>query len=225
MSIGLWLLSPLGALLELCVVIAILRRRYYRRFPIVLALSLFGVVWLIVLSVAVNPRHLALSSRTYAVLYWMGDLVTHGLILSLVLTLIGQAIEGTRSAGRTMLLLAGAVIVFGFGSLAVLRSQPAWETALSRNMSFCEEVLNFILWIALIRSRRRDGLLFMVSAGIGLQVTGEVIGHTIRMYTGFSRFIVLPDILVVVSEILCLVIWIYAFWTAPPAGSEQVSQA
>jgi hypothetical protein len=50
-------------------------------------------------------------------------------------------------------------------------------------------------------------------------VTGEVIGHTIRIYAAFSRFLWLPDILVVVSEMLCLLIWIYAFWTAPPAGS------
>lgn len=218
MTIGFWLLSAAGFLLELLVVVAVLRSRQYRRYSLILILSLFGLVAEIILTLVLRYR--GATSPSYGVIYWSEDLLNHGLILILLLTLIAQAAGSSRSADRFMLLLALAVVAFGLGSFAILHNDTAWQTALSRNLSFCEEVLNFVLWTALIRSRLRDTLLFLVSAGIGLQVTGEVIGHTIRIYTGASRFVWLPDILVVASEMLCLLIWIYAFWHAPrPAPS------
>ena len=48
-----------------------------------------------------------------------------------------------------------------------------WIFPLSRNLSFIEEVLNFVLWTVLIRNRSRDVVLLLVSAGLGIQVTGR----------------------------------------------------
>jgi len=83
-------------------------------------------------------------------------------------------------------------------------------TPVSRNLSFCEQILNFMLWTALIRNRDYDRLLVFISAGIGIQVTGEVIGHTIRTFTRMRTMIWLPDTLLMVSEIVCLLTWAWA---------------
>jgi hypothetical protein len=123
--------------------------------------------------------------------------------------------------GRVMV-LAGVVVVFGFGSLGYYYepSTLRWMTPLSRNLSFCEAILNFILWTALIRNRTRDTLLLMISVGIGLQVTGEVIGNTLIPYFA-SSVVWLPKLLVVGSEMLCLVIWFYAFWKTSAVPAKQ----
>jgi len=214
MPIGFWLLSAASFLLEVGVLVSILRSRLYRSYPIILAISVFGVAGVLLFTVALH--YWRTDSLSYGVFYWTTDFLNHALILLLVISLIGRALD--PPAGKAVLVLTLFVFAWGLGWLAVLRNEPAWETALTVRLSFCEEILNFILWIALIRSRRRDTILFLVTAGIGLQVTGEVIGHTIRIYAG-RRFLWLPDILVVVAEMLCLLIWNYAFWTAPAAES------
>jgi len=216
MPIGFWLLSAASFVLELGVVVSLLRSRQYRFYPFILAISLFGVIGELLLTLGLY--HTGPNSRAYALMYWVTDLLTHALILLIVISLIGRALEPSKTAGKAILVLTVVVFAWGLGWLAVLRSQPAWETALTVRLSFCEEILNFILWMTLIRRRNRDVLLFLVTAGIGLQVTGEVIGHTIRIYAG-PRFLWLPDILVVVSEMACLLIWNYGFWMAPKAAS------
>jgi hypothetical protein len=211
MSIGLWLLSAFGFFLELLVVVAILRGRHYRRFYLVLALSAFYAL-VTVSSIAVINIY-GYDSRIYGLLYWTEDIITHGLILFLILSLIADAARVAGHKGTYVLVLAGGAMAFALGSVAVLYQSGSllWMISLTRNLSFCEAILNLFLWAALIQSRRRDMLLLMVSAGIGLQVTGEVIGNTFRHQFASSRFVWLPDLLVVGSEMLSLVIWLYAF--------------
>src|ERR1700736_1530076 len=88
------------------------------------------------------------------------------------------------------------------------RHVSRWMTSVSRNLSFCEEILNLILWALLIQRRESDYLLLMVSAGTGVQGTGEAIGHTLRLYAHHGSPIWAPNLLVYLAEILCLGIWI-----------------
>lgn len=223
MSIGLWLLSILSVALEGSVVAAIIRSRQVRRFPLVLAVCVWGMIT-VVLSTAVI-RAAGYDSRGYASFYYATDLVVHGLIIALVLSLIEQSIPDPRSATRVVTALALGVVIFGLGSLWAyyIPGPRVWVINLSRNLSFCEEVLNFILWGALIRNRGRDMTLLFVSAGIGLQVTGEVIGNTLRVFLRSSSLMWLPTLLVVGSEMICLVIWFYAFWNYPAQGEKRNS--
>jgi len=224
MPIGLWLLSSVSFCLEAAVAIGIIRSRQHRRFAVLLALSIFGMFG--VVSSALVIVELGVASPTYSVLYSAYDIITHGLIIVLILSLIEQTTTAPRGS-RFMGWLAAAVVMGGFGFMAVSLLYHVgivqWTTPVSRDLSFCEEILNFVLWGALIRSRRRDPLLLLVTAGIGLQVTGEVIGHTIRLYAR-EELLWLPDLIVLGSEMLCGLIWNYAFWTAPVAaraGSEK----
>src|SRR6267378_6448374 len=96
-----------------------------------------------------------------------------------------------------------AVAGVALGSILAFRDPRinVWMTPVSRNLSFCEQILNFMLWTALIRNRDYDRLLVFISAGIGIQVTEEVIGHIMRTFTPMRTMIWLPDTLLMVSEI------------------------
>src|SRR6267378_2494827 len=120
-----------------------------------------------------------------------------------------------------------AVAGVALGSILAFRDPriTVWMTPVSRNLSFCEEILNFMLWTALIRNRDYDRLLLFISAGIGIQVTGEVIGHTIRTFMWTGTMLWLPDTLVTVSEIICLLTWVWAFYSTERGIRAKASTA
>jgi hypothetical protein len=155
------------------------------------------------------------DSHAYAMTYWTGDLVLHGIVLLLVLFLIREALIGSRGADMTTLMIVAPVVIFVGVTLYLLynpsRSGAGWIFPLSRNLSFIEEILNFVLWTILIRNRSREVVLLLVSAGLGIQVTGEVIGRTIRLYARAPSVSWLPDAIILLCEFGALYIWYRAF--------------
>ena len=146
--------------------------------------------------------------------YWTADVVLHGLTLLMVLFLIREALIGNRDPDMTTFMIVAPVLVFVGVTLYLLynpQSGRGWILPLSRNLSFCEELLNFVLWTILIRNRSRDVVLLLVSAGLGIQVTGEVIGRTIRLYARAPSISWLPDAIVLLCEVGALYIWYRAF--------------
>src|SRR5205823_3303696 len=140
----------------------------------------------------------------------------HAVISLLMLSLIWQTLEPHQRRRDIVAFLTLAVVCFAAYSVYIFQNPSVnrWMTSVSRNLSFCEEFLNFILWTLLIQRRDFDQLLLLVSAGIGVQVTGEAIGHTLRLYTRSHSTVWVPNLLVYVAEILCLCIWIWAFRSA-----------
>ena len=158
--------------------------------------------------------HLGPRGLRYESFFWTADLVTHALITLILLSLIRESLG--RSADLKRLaswVLPVAMAGVAIGSVLAFQdpSINVWMTPVSRNLSFAEEILNFMLWTALIRNRDYDRLLLFISAGIGIQVTGEVIGHTIRTFITMRTMIWLPDTLLMASEIICLLTWAWAF--------------
>jgi hypothetical protein len=82
-------------------------------------------------------------------------------------------------------------------------------TQLSRNLGFLAVILNLVLWAVLIKSQRADRTLLMVSGGIGIQMAGKAIGHSLRQLSRST--IVAGDLTIVLSGLLCLYIWWQAF--------------
>jgi len=143
-------------------------------------------------------------------------LVSHGLITLILISLIRESLGSSADLkGLASWVLPVAIAGVAIGSVLAFRDPSVkisvWMTPVTRNLSFAEEILNFMLWTALIRNRDYDRLLLFISAGIGVQVTGEVIGHTIRTFMRKGTMIWLPDTLVTVSEIICLLTWVWAF--------------
>jgi hydrogenase-4 membrane subunit HyfE len=82
-------------------------------------------------------------------------------------------------------------------------------TQLSRDLGFLAVILDLALWAVLIQSRRPDRTLLMVSAGMGIQMAGKAIGHSLRQ---LSRSAIVPgNLIIVLSGLLCLYIWWQAF--------------
>jgi hypothetical protein len=113
------------------------------------------------------------------------------------------------------MILAPVLIFVGVTLYLLYHPQQSgwgWVFPLSRNLSFCEEILNFVLWTILIRNRSREVVLLLVSAGLGIQVTAEVIGRTIRLVAGDpSPISWLPDAIILLGEIGALYVWYRAF--------------
>jgi hypothetical protein len=137
------------------------------------------------------------------------------LILLLVLFLIREALVGNRGPDAAAFMILAPVLIFVGVTLYLLydpQSGQHWIFPLSRNLSFCEEILNFVLWTILIRNRARDVVLLLVSAGLGIQVTGEVIGRSIRLVVTRAPSVSwLPDAIVMLCQAGALYVWYRAF--------------
>jgi hypothetical protein len=207
-----WMVPALIGLLLDILVIFYLVRGPFRRFVFVFCYCLVEAVGFIIGSL--SYLHLGPRGLRYENIFWGADLVTHALITLILVSLIRESLGNRPDLKR----LASWVLPLAMAAIALVSaltfrdaSINVWMTPVSRNLSFSEEILNFMLWTALIQNRDYDRLLLFISAGIGIQVTGEVIGHTIRTFMRTPGMIWLPDTLLMVSEIICLITWVLAF--------------
>lgn len=214
-----WLITiAVGFVLEIAVAIALLRG-HVRRFPVLFAYCVF----LAYSSFADGLQYFKVGqhARSFAFSYWINDMILHAFVVLIVVGLVSQALGSHpyRVSVRWLLfvlpILVGVASMFYYETASINR----WMTPVSRNLSFCEEVLVFILWGILLQNRVQDQVLLLVSSGLGIQVTGEVIGHTLRIYAR-SRDMWLPNVLVNASDLLCLIIWLWAFRAARVVAPE-----
>ncbi|MGI8741630.1 MAG: hypothetical protein ACR2NN_03470 [Bryobacteraceae bacterium] len=140
-------------------------------------------------------------------------MLAHAAISALIISLIYQTLTKDPRQRSIALLITAGVICFALFSAYTYQvpNLNRWMTPISRNLSFGEELLNLILWSVLLQRRASDYLLLMVSAGIGVQVTGEVIGITLALYAHNPSVKWVPNSLVFLCEVSCLLIWLRAF--------------
>jgi hypothetical protein len=206
-------LTAVGLALICFLIAVIFRSGGWRRYPF-LALYLATALIYQVTAMVVYAKVSNAESPAYAMTYWTGDTVLHGLILLMVLFLIREALVGNKGLDLAAFMIVAPVVAFVVIILYLLQPEHSgrgWIFPLSRNLSFIEEVLNFILWTVLIRNRSRDVVLLLVSAGLGIQVTGEVIGRTIRLYAVDPSVSWLPDAIILLCEVGALFVWYRAF--------------
>jgi hypothetical protein len=206
-------LSAVGLALICFLLAVIFRSGGWRRYPFLALYLSLGLVYQVT-ALVIYERVSNVQSRFYVRTYFTGDILLHGLILLLVLFLIREALIGDRGPDMTMFMILIPVVVFVGVTLYLLYSPQSgrgWVFPLSRNLSFAEELLNFVLWTILIRNRSRDVVLLLVSAGLGIQVTGEVIGRSIRLYAQSPSVSWLPDAIVLLCEVGALYVWYRAF--------------
>jgi hypothetical protein len=221
------ILSAGGLALTLFTLAVILRSGGWRRYPFLAAYLAFAFAYQIT-EMVVYAKVANADAHLYSMIYYTGDLVLHGLILLLVLFLIREALVGDRRPDMSTVMIVAPVLIFVVATLYLFYHPEigghGWIFPLSRNLSFCEEILNFVLWTILIRNRSREVVLLLVSAGLGIQVTGEVIGRTIRLYARSPSISWIPEAIALVCEAGALYIWYRAFRAfgrqRPPAESQ-----
>lgn len=191
-----------------------LRSGGWGRYPFLFLYLLVGLVFQVT-GLVIYTHGGGSGSHRYIMEYWTSDVVLHGLLFLALLFLIREALVGNRGPDISTFMIVAPLVTFVGVTLYLLYnpqvSGRGWIFPLSRNLSFIEELLNFVLWTILIRNRSRDVILLLVSAGLGIQVTGEVIGRTIRLYTDSPSISWLPDAIVLLCEAAALLIWYRAF--------------
>lgn len=205
---NIWLLLSGAGLALQILLIRELAGRAMRTFPVFTAYAVTLFLVSVVMVAALWNGDFFGSANRY---YWVLEAIIQILIFLVVISLIHRAMDRSEKRAVVRHALIGGALVFVCASLYFTRDPRAsrWMTQLSRNLGFLAVILNLVLWAVLIKSQRADRTLLMVSGGMGIQMAGKAIGHSLRH---LSRSAIVPgDLIIVLSHLLCLYIWWQAF--------------
>ncbi|WP_155121605.1 hypothetical protein [Bryobacter aggregatus] len=212
--------GPLIALLLQAAVLSRFLEARNRDFPLAILFSLF-LFPLTVFTYILNLRpNLIPMTVGFTRGYELADLCMHILLLALMLQLIRQTL---LSLGEP------ASVTIGMGAVSGLIAGLAYLyfgddfTRIRQVVSFWMVLLNLYWWTLLLRKRKVQRRLMLLSTGIGLMMTGQVIGDgmiilaekRVLMYTGAYFAIYL-------SNYACSYCWYNAFSRVNAADSPNL---
>jgi hypothetical protein len=177
-------IGAVGAILQILIISALIPHQF-RKFP---ALSLYSIASFLA-TVMEGAAFIRLFDwNTFGKnVYWINELVIQVLVFALVVSLISKALDmGESSPKRRPSLAAGALVIMTFCVILAIIDRGSMVfrqimTPVSRNLSFASAILNLLLWTLLLSRRDRDKQLMLLSVGIGIQTTGQAIGHSLRI--------------------------------------------
>ena len=211
-----WLLGAVGIALQIVLVYNLTVKRYSIRLAYLYAYSIVLVLTdgLDLGMRILQPSLVVHASRMWAY-YWFNDFVREFSLFLFIASLLYLAAGHSPDAKRLSQRASAAVVVIAIISGFYFRSErlSTWATEVVRNVSFAVVFVNVALWSALIRSGEPERLPLMLSAGIGLQMTGEAMGQALRSSPIRHRFhsvVLIGNLVLILSHILCLLTWLYA---------------
>jgi len=178
--------------------------------------------------IAIVAEGIALStggvqSALYRNVYWTGDVVHELLLFLMVITLTYSVMEGNPlrpGVGRMLTIIAVAAAVLPF-VLYHPYFTGAWFRHTSQLLSLGAAFMNLLLWTAILgRKGKRDHQLLMVSAGVGIAVTGLAVGYGFLQFMNSPAARWLPDLFKALTQVAGNVIWCWAFWPAFAHGQK-----
>jgi hypothetical protein len=217
-----------GLPLELLIIAALVRGPY-KRFPVLFAYTIVSFLT----TVVEIPAYIAHyrggpTPRSRAAFYWFDEGILMVLLFLVVVTLIWHATANIRSRRPVRTVVIVGPLVFAAFSFLIHYTPNAagpgvWMTPWTRDCYFATAILDLGLWTMLIASREKDRLLLLLSGALGIQFTGEAIGGSIRLLAVaiFGRteqarpLIVIGNVLMVATNLLCMYIWWRALREAP----------
>lgn len=172
---------------------------------------------LVVATVADIVMNAAFGKMTwpYVIYYWTAEVLRQTALYAVVVSLVSHAIPNNRLRAALIRLLICLAVIFWAGSLYIheVSKFSLWMSRVVRNLSFCSSIANLALWFVLIAAEKKDARLLMITGGLGLQMTGDAIGQSLRQV---SRTTTWPgDMVLVLTHFLCLYIWWQAFQQKP----------
>lgn len=219
-----------GAALALLVALVFVLLGSFRRYRIVaayIAWELFATAALTIADVMLHGSAVGASGggvKLYARLYWTNDVIEDLFRFVLVTVLIYRASDGPRRISPKLLaavVLAVTILPFvlfhtnarplQLGSLAIPFPSSAWFNSASEMLNFGAAIMNLMLWATLIASRKRDPLLLLVSAGLGVVVTGTAIAYGFRHLVGAGQLGALMSFFLNLTQMAGWTIWCWAF--------------
>jgi len=197
-------------------IIAVLLRGGYRRFPFIFAYIVCDFVTT-VLEMPANAGYVRGGSQSavdYAWLYWVDEVILQVLIYAVVMSLIYGATRQLRSRRILRLsVIGGAVLIAGISF--AMHYHPgmvkgAFMTPWTRDLNFCSAILDLGLWALLIGSRARDQQVLLLSGALGIKFAGESIGESVRQLAtrSHSRPISLTgNVIIMLANIFFFYVW------------------
>jgi hypothetical protein len=199
-AIGLWLNL---------MVIAALIRGGIRRYPLVFAYSLA-----LFLSTLINIGISAVPKTLWETYYWTIDFVLEIMIYAVLIGFIDEAGRNSRHkpVARHWLILAAAVVFAG--SYLIRRNPQHFNlqmTLIIRDLNIYATIIDLLLWSLLATARHPNRRLMLLIGGLGLQLTGAVMGESLRHLSRSFRSLLMAGILL---EILTGFVGLYIWWRA-----------
>ncbi len=198
-----WIAFTLGLALQ-AVLLTILVRHYVRQYPFLLLLlttQLLGAAM-----IAATQLEFVGWTRSTMRFYWISEAVQFALIFFCLTHMLYQTMGG-EGRGRLPTFLLGGLV---FSALCTAQAYHAnlnyWMTQLVRNFSFGSMFAALTVWTLSIRNPNRQRLL--VVAGLGIQLAGSAIGHSLRQ---LSRSTV-PFGNVILT--VCYLLFLFTLWRA-----------
>ncbi len=183
---------------------------------------LLAMILVLGLAVVVPPIAAWVSNGSYRLsggqrLYWVQTLMAQVAMALLVLQLIYRVGRETPAQATLVRFLTfGSILVAGISVAIHSDNRPnTFMASVARDLTFLAAILNMILWRFLIQVRKKDYLLLAVSAGVGIQCTGDAIGHSLRILArqvGSAPVIYeFGNVLMSLSALITVAIWHTAF--------------
>ena len=170
-AIGLWLNV---------LVISALARGSYREYPFV-----FGYSLTLLLSTLMEIGLQFSSKSVQHIYYWFDEIMLDLLVFCVVIAFIDEASQHSkqRTIPRRWLILISALIFAVSFLMHQHYSLNRRMTLVSRDLNICAVILDLMLWTLLMTARRPDRALLLLSGGLGLQLTGAIMGEQLRHFS------------------------------------------
>jgi hypothetical protein len=193
--VGLWL--------NLLVIVALLRGTY-RQYPFIFV---YAVTLLLATVVEIAARTAPHSLLLGGVDYWIDEVILDILVFCVVIAFIDRAAQDSarRPLERRWLILGAACVSVASYWLHRDRNFDRQMTLVSRDLNLCAVGLDLLLWFTLLATRRPNRRLLLLSGGLGLQLTGAIMGTTIRNLSPHGYL--LGTLLEIITGFLALYIW------------------
>jgi hypothetical protein len=201
---------PAAAILLQLALILLLARGPFRTYPVLLVYSVTYIGVMVLEGLAFTQA--GVDSGLYRYLYWSSDLVLDFLLFLMVITLMYRVAGSNallRPFGRILFVVVAAAVVLPFILYHPL-FQFGWFRHTSQLLSLGAAVLNLLLWTAIISTRDRHPQLLLVSAGVGVAVTGVAITYGLLQFTS-ANLRWLPDLFKSLTQVVSMAIWCWAF--------------
>src|ERR1035438_10065174 len=208
-------------------VIAVLLRGEYRRYPFIFLYALVDFVT----SILEIQQAVAYGSATpelkkqFAQMFWFNERIMQVLVFVLVISLVYSATKHLRPR-RTLLtgIICCTVLIAAISFWAhhdpgnhVGRYMTQW----TRDLNFCAAILDLGLWALLIGSRQKDYKLLLVTGALGIQFAGGAIGQSLRDMS--PGIVAAASDLAMITSLARVYIWWQAFRGRPetvPSGNN-----
>ncbi len=153
--------------------------------------------------------------QTFLLAYSIGDLCMHVLLLALMLQLLRRSLKSLNLETRIIIPLASISALVALTAYNYFSGGPSPTKTIVQTrqvVSFWLVLINLYWWTLLLRRRQIDRRILLLSAGIGLMMTGQVIGDGIFSFAGRRTWLSLLSILIMYgTHFACLYTWFNAF--------------